>query len=176
MPTAPKKHAWKQPSRPLLASGSVRSPRVLRNHPCRPAGYKTLLWIDDYEPGLALYKAVFEGFGFKVITASAGPKGLDLAASNQIDAVVVDYEMPGMDGEQVAASLKSSHPYLPVVLFTGSDMISQRALNLVDAVCDKAGSRNKLLATIQDVMGDSVAPSFFPSAIEAQRSAATGAA
>lgn len=150
--------------------------RTLRQRPCRPAADKTLLWIDDYEPGLALYKAVFEGFGFNVITAARGRKGLDLAASHHIDAVVVDYEMPEMDGEQVAASLKDFYPDLPVVLFTGSDTISHRARNLVDAVCDKAGPRNELLATIRGVMGDSTAASFLPSAIEAHRTAATGAA
>jgi len=176
MPTAPKRQAWKHSSRSLPASGSARSPKILRQRPCRTTACKTLLWIDDYQPGLALYKAVFEGFGFQVITASRGREGLYLAASHHVDAVIVDYEMPEMDGEEVAASLKSSRPDLPVVLFTGSDMISHRARNLVDAVCDKADSRNRLLATIRGVMGDSAATSFFPPAIEIQRTAATGTA
>ena len=176
MATAPKRQAWKQASRSLPSSGSGHHRRLLRQRPCRPAGLKTLLWIDDYEPGLALYKAVFEGFGFKVITASRGRKGLDLAASNSIDAVIVDYEMPEMDGEQVAAALKSRCPDLPIVMFTGSDTIPHRARNLVDAVCDKAGSRHQLLAAIRDVMGETTAASFFPAAIEAHRKTAVGAA
>lgn len=176
MPTSPKRQAWKSSSLPLPTSGIKRPVPTLRHRPCRPVAGKTLLWIDDYEPGLALYKAVFEGFGFKVITAARGKKGLDLAASHHIDAVVVDYEMPEMDGEQVAASLKDFYPDLPVVLFTGSDTISHRARNLVDAVCDKAGPRNQLLATIRGVMGDSATASFLPPAMETHRTAATGAA
>jgi len=60
------------------------------------------VWIDDYEPGLAVYKAIFETFGFQVLTASGGRSGLDLVASQPVDAVVVDYDMPEMDGEAVA--------------------------------------------------------------------------
>ena len=175
MPTAPKRHNWKHVRRPLASSSSPRPTRVLRNRTCRPVA-KTLLWIDDYEPGLALYKAVFEGFGFRVLTASRGQKGLDLAASHQVDAVVVDYEMPKMDGEAVAASLKAYRPDLPVIMFTGSDSISHRARNLVDAVCDKAGSRNELLAAIRTLIGNSTDTSFIPSAIKADRMAAVGAA
>ena len=175
MPTAPKGQNWKHVRRPLSGSASVRPTRVLRNRPCRPIA-KTLLWIDDYEPGLALYKAIFEGFGFRVLTASRGQKGLDLVASHHVDAVVMDYEMPEMDGEAVAASLKARRPELPVVMFTGSDSISHRARNLVDAVCDKAGSRNELLAAIRELIGDSAdTSSFISPAIKADRMAAVGA-
>jgi CheY-like chemotaxis protein len=176
MATAPKRESWKRASRSVSVSGSARSPKIMRQRPCRPPASKTLLWIDDYEPGLALYKAVFEGFGFNVLTASGGRKGLDLAASHDFDAVVVDYEMPEMDGGEVAAELKSSCPDLPIVMFTGSDAISHRARNLVDAVCDKAGSRNELLATIREIIGDSAETTFLPPAIKAERMAALKAA
>ncbi len=102
---------------------------------------KTLVWIDDYQPGLTVFKAVFEGLGFRVLTASCGSLGLDLVDSNPADAVIVDYEMPEMDGEAVATSIKNSRPELPVI-------------NVVDAVCDKAGSRDELLAAINRVLGN----------------------
>ena len=160
-----------------MVCGNSQARKLLRQRPCaRTTAPRTLLWIDDYEPGLALYKAVFESFGFHVLTASRGQKGLALAASQHVDAVVVDYEMPEMDGEQVAASLKDSRPDLPIVMFTGSDTISHRARNLVDAVCDKAGSRNELLATISGLLGTSADTSFFPPAVKADRMAAVGAA
>src|SRR6185437_3805770 len=80
----------------------------------------TLVWIDDYEPGLALYKKVYESLGYRIHTASHGRAGLELLASRTADAVVVDYEMPEMNGGEVAATIKQHWPSLPVVLFSGS--------------------------------------------------------
>ena len=112
------------------------------------AGRPTLLWVDDFEPGLELYRAMFEGMGFRVLTADCGADAVKLAAHHVIDIVVTDYEMPGMDGEAVATAIKAVKPDLPVVLFSGSTLVSPRARRVVDAFCDKAGSRNQLSATI----------------------------
>ena len=113
---------------------------------------KTLVWIDDYEPGLPVYQAVAESLGFRVLTASSGKTGLELVASHRVDAVVVDYEMPVMNGEAVAKLIKSNWPDLPVILFSGSSLLPGRVKHVVDAVCDKAGSRDALLSAIQRVL------------------------
>ena len=113
----------------------------------------TLVWIDDYQPGLTVYKAVFEGLGFRVLAASCGRAGLDLIDSHAVDAVIVDYEMPDMDGEAIATSIRNSRPELPVILFSGSSLVPSRVKSVVDAVCDKAGSRDDLLAAINRVLG-----------------------
>jgi CheY-like chemotaxis protein len=112
----------------------------------------TLLWIDDFEPGLALYKKMFEDLGFKVLTASTGEAGIKLAALYKIDVVVTDYEMPGLDGLGVAASVKALNPRTPVLLFSGSSLVPARARRLVDGFCDKAGPRSELLAAIHRLL------------------------
>ena len=145
--------------KPLHTSNLLRP----QPSPIRP----TLVWIDDYEPGLAVYKAIFETFGFTVLTASRGRSGLDLVATQPVDAVIVDYDMPEMDGEAVAASIKFSRPDLPVVMFTGNTAVPARVNDVVDAICDKAGSRDQLLATIRGLIGGStprkpVIPAFQP--------------
>jgi two-component system, OmpR family, response regulator PrrA len=118
----------------------------------RAAQPKTLVWIDDYEPGLPVYQALAESLGFRVLTASSGKVGLELVASHRVDAVVVDYEMPVMNGEAVAKLIKSNWPKLPVILFSGSSLLPGRVKHVVDAVCDKAGSRDALLSAIQRVL------------------------
>lgn len=115
---------------------------------------KTLVWIDDYEPALALYKTLFELSGFQVLTASQGIVGLELIANNHVDAVVTDYEMPGMNGEAVATLIKQTQPNLPVIMFSGSSRIPHHANDVVDAFCDKAGSREELLAVIHQLAGN----------------------
>ncbi len=111
-----------------------------------------LLWIDDFEPGLALYKLMFENLGFRVLTASSGADGLQLAALYRPDIVVTDYEMPQMDGEAVAVALKAMNPKTPVVMFSGSTLIPARVGRAVNAFCDKAASRDQLLATIHRLL------------------------
>jgi CheY-like chemotaxis protein len=118
------------------------------SQPSRP----TLLWIDDFEPGLAMYKAMFENLGCRVLTASNGEAGLRVATLNRVDMVVTDYEMPGMDGEAVAAAVKAHNARIPVVLFSGSTLVPLRARRVVDACCDKAGSRDQLLNTIHRLL------------------------
>jgi CheY-like chemotaxis protein len=113
---------------------------------------KTLIWIDDYEPGLPVYQALAESLGFRVLTASSGKAGLELVASHRADAVIVDYEMPVMNGEAVAKLIKANWPELPVILFSGSSLLPGCVKHSVDAVCDKAGSRDSLLSAIQRVL------------------------
>jgi CheY-like chemotaxis protein len=112
----------------------------------------TLLWIDDFEPGLVLYRAMFEQLGFGVLTASSGKMGVKLASLYRVDIVVTDYEMPGMDGEAVASSVKVLNPKIPVIMFSGSTLVPIRARRVVDALCDKAGPRDQLLATIHRLL------------------------
>jgi CheY-like chemotaxis protein len=119
-----------------------------------PSGIQTLVWIDDYKPALTLYKSMFELSGFRVLTASDGATGIELVATNRVDAVVTDYEMPGMNGEAVATLIKQSEPNLPVIMFSGSAVALKHAGHVVDAFCDKAGPRKELLAVIHKLIGN----------------------
>ncbi len=116
--------------------------------PARP----TLLWIDDFVPALELYQASFERLGFRVLTASSGELGVALATRNRVDVVVTDYEMPGINGEDVATAVKAINPRIPVIMFSGSTLIPPRLRRVVDAFCDKAGSRDKLVGVIHRLL------------------------
>ena len=141
-------------SSPVAKIWSRRSSRrtVRETSPSTTDGAPTLLWIDDFAPALELYKATMETFGFKVLTASSGEAGVKLAAMKPIDLVITDYEMPGMSGEAVATTIKSMNPKMPVIVFSGNTMVSQRCRRLADAFCDKAGNRDQLLGTIQRLL------------------------
>jgi YesN/AraC family two-component response regulator len=83
-----------------------------------------------------MYKAAYERLGFRVITAARGRTGLKIAATKPIDVVITDFEMPGMDGAEVAMAIKTSNPQLPVIMFSGSCFIPDRIKQLVDGFCD----------------------------------------
>src|SRR5437879_5616173 len=50
---------------------------------------KTLLCVDDNQSSLNIYKIILEDFGYKILTASSGREGLEVFASNAIDAVIL---------------------------------------------------------------------------------------
>lgn len=140
----------------------VHFPAGKANREPAAADAPLLLWIDDFLPGLALYQAIFERHGFRVLTASSGAEGLRLAVSHCPDIVVTDYEMPGMDGEAVAIAMRHLSRGTPVVLFSGSTLVPPRVRRMVSAMCDKAGSRDQLLSTICSLLKKKPAPSLQP--------------
>ncbi len=54
----------------------------------------TFLCIDDNEDLLECEKSFLESFGYTVLTAANGGKGLELASEYPVDAVILDYLMP----------------------------------------------------------------------------------
>ena len=61
-----------------------------------------ILCVDDEVVGLRVRKILLERAGYRVLTAEDGRSGIDLFASEPVDAVVLDYAMPGMHGGEVA--------------------------------------------------------------------------
>ena len=139
------------PLGPRVVSGeSATRFGTSRDGECKPR--PTLLWIDDFAPALSLYKVMLEGLGFRVLTASSGKAGVRIASTNRLDLVVTDYEMPEMNGEEVAVAIKALNPRIPVLLFSGSALVPRRMKHLVDACCDKAAPRNQLLGAIHRLL------------------------
>jgi len=108
---------------------------------------KTLLCIDDSEAILQCEKSLFERSGYIVVTAASPRQGLNLATTSSFDAVLLDYQMPEMNGHQVALELRRIRPETPVVMFSGSE-IPAETHRLVDAVIPKTGAIGKLLPTV----------------------------
>src|SRR5438477_10147176 len=114
----------------------------------------TILCIDDVLQGLALRKSLLESHGYRVLTASDGLSGIELARNHSIDAVLLDYDMPGMRGDEVADMLKKEHPGLPIILLTGVRLgIPETLLRTRNACIQKgAGSSTALLSAAEQVL------------------------
>jgi len=66
----------------------------------------------------------------------SGAQGVLLSLENSVDLVVLDYEMPGMNGDLVAQAIRRYKPSLPIILFTGMpdgipDSVSQNVNGVV---------------------------------------------
>lgn len=77
---------------------------------------KRILLVDDEEGIQLLYREEFEEQGYEVISAYNGEEALEKFAAQPPDLVVLDINMPGMNGIQVLRQMKEMNPDLPVIL------------------------------------------------------------
>ncbi|MFZ0772138.1 MAG: response regulator [Candidatus Sulfotelmatobacter sp.] len=112
-----------------------------------------VLCIDDSEDVLECEKSFLESFGYTVLTAASGDKGLELASMHSVDVVIVDYFMPEMNGQEVAIEMRRVRPLAPIILLTGAADIPEQALKLVDAFVAKDRLASELLPTIAQLQG-----------------------
>lgn len=91
-------------------------------------GTKTILAVDDEEHILELISYNLQNGGYKVIKAETGEEALELLEHNQIDLLLLDLMLPGMDGIEVLRIIRSHTKLkkLPVIILTAkSDEISK---------------------------------------------------
>ena len=120
----------------------------------------TILCIDDHWNGLIGRKMLLEKSGYVVLEASGGDEGLKLFRSKTVDAVVLDYQMPGMNGDVVAAKMKSINSHIPIMLLSAYEPLPKSKLRSVDSFLSKSQPPNILLSTLQDMLGDRSKPFF----------------
>jgi CheY-like chemotaxis protein len=112
-----------------------------------------LLCIDDNEDVLECEKSFLETFGYTVLTAASGGKGLELASVHPVDVVIVDYFMPGMNGQEVALEMRRLRPQAPIIMLSAAVDVPEPALKLVDAFIAKDHLASQLLPAIAQLHG-----------------------
>lgn len=81
---------------------------------------RTILLIDDDPLQLAVLQDLLRPLGFTVFAASTGADGLDLAQRSAPDLVLLDIQMPGLSGWEVAQRLRSSDAALKILLVSAN--------------------------------------------------------
>jgi DNA-binding response OmpR family regulator len=96
------------------------------------AGETRVLVIDDEAPIRLLCRVNLEAEGIKVLEASDGPQGLDLARDERPDVVLLDVMMPGLDGWRVAEELLDDDRTrgIPIIFLTARAEFRDRARGL----------------------------------------------
>jgi two-component system, cell cycle sensor histidine kinase and response regulator CckA len=117
-----------------------------------------LLCIDDDEEVLECEKSFLESFGYTVLIAPSGGKGLELASIHSVDVVIVDYFMPEMNGQEVALEMRRLRPQAPIIMLSGAVDVPDETLKLVDAFIAKDRLASQLLPTIAQVAGMLIDP------------------
>lgn len=96
----------------------------------------TILIIEDNEQNLYLETFILEKNGHEIIQARSGETGIALAAQNQPDLILLDIQLPGMDGYTVAQELrkKPEIAHIPIVAVTSYAMTGDRE-RILEAGC-----------------------------------------
>lgn len=115
----------------------------------------TILCIDDEALGLQVRRAVLERAGYRVVTALDGETGVSLFRENPIDAVLLDYLMPGMDGGEVARVMRGIKPEVPILLHSACVDLPHDVLSIVDATLPKGEGAEALILLLQQVIEES---------------------
>jgi two-component system nitrogen regulation response regulator GlnG len=98
----------------------VSTPEVWRLRHGDSARAGTLLVVDDDPINCRLMRAIFEKEGWRVVAVGDGQAGIDGAAAERPDLVLLDLQLPGADGIEILKVLKSAHPSVPIVMLTAS--------------------------------------------------------
>ena len=78
-----------------------------------------VLFVDDDPASARLYRSYLTAEGHDVMVANSGIEGVEATERNTFDVVVMDLNMPGLDGWMSMSLIKARRPKLPVVVLTG---------------------------------------------------------
>jgi two-component system NtrC family response regulator len=86
---------------------------------------ETILIVDDEKNYLLVLSAVLEEEGYEVLTTSSSLEALEIQKSSDVDLVLTDMKMPGMDGIELLEQIKTRDPELPVIMMTAHGTVDK---------------------------------------------------
>lgn len=110
---------------------------------------KTVLFVDDEPSILKVRRMIFEALGYSVLTAVSGEEALETLELHPVDAVVLDYLMPGMDGEETARRIRQLRNDIPIILSSGCLTVPERVLEFVTVAVEKASRPEALIEVLE---------------------------
>ena len=126
-----------------------------------PRPNKTILCIDDHWNALITRKLLLERNGYYVFETSTASEGLRLFLSHPVDAVIVDYQLPVINGAALAAEMKLLKPHVPIMLLSAYGPLPPAKLKAVDSFLPESQPPKVLLSTLQDMLNGWSKPFFY---------------
>jgi CheY-like chemotaxis protein len=99
---------------------------------------KPILIIEDNEQNLYLMRFLLEANGLEVVTATSGEDGLQLASKFRPAAILLDIQLPSIDGYAVAVRIRKQREFatVPIIAVTSYAMVGDRERILAAGATD----------------------------------------
>ncbi len=111
-----------------------------------------ILCVDDESVGLEVRKILLERAGYRVITALDGDTGLALFANEPVEAVVLDYAMPGLTGAEVASRMRHIKPLIPILMLSAYTTLPAEVHKVVNLSMTKGEGAPALLKKLGSLL------------------------
>jgi len=98
---------------------------------------KTILIVDDVEENIAILERQLKSQGFTILSATEGPKGIHMLKEQHIDLVLLDINMPVIDGITLLGYIKEdkSLSHVAVLMVTADDNVKTALQCLKKGAC-----------------------------------------
>lgn len=123
----------------------------------------TILYVEDNPQNMRLVRKILNHGGHEVLEAPDGKTGIDLTCAHKPDLILMDINLPDIDGLEATARIKSNPDtaQIPVIALTANAMVGDREKAL-SAGCNgylpKPISKSELLATVAQYLEEGVSP------------------
>ncbi|HWR16142.1 MAG TPA: response regulator [Terriglobales bacterium] len=114
-----------------------------------------LLLVDDDVQCLSVRRMLFEAFKFRVVTCTNPKQALRLYKLQHFDAAVIDFQMPEMNGGELAKAMKETHPGTPVVILSGLPYLPEDTPVFYDRFYCKTEPGFKIVKEVQGLVENS---------------------
>ena len=114
-----------------------------------------ILIVDDDEPTRLAYAQALRGAGYEVVEARDGLAALEIAARELPALILLDVDMPVLDGWQTLQRLQQANHQQPVIMLTGATQVEERVKGLSAGADDYLGKPcdyRELLARVHSVL------------------------
>jgi two-component system, NtrC family, response regulator len=86
---------------------------------------ETILIVDDEKNYPPILSAILQEEGYETLTANSGQEALAILRDSDVDLVLTDMKMPGMDGIELLEKIKIDQPDLPVIMMTAHGTVGK---------------------------------------------------
>lgn len=111
-----------------------------------------LLLVEDDQQSADIVKRLFEGLGYEVAHTASGVQGLWMAQRKHFDAILLDFNLPDLDGSQICLVLRPILKKTPIIAVTAQDnAVTRKKAKLFgfSAFVSKPWNVFELISTVQ---------------------------
>jgi PAS domain S-box-containing protein len=149
-----------------LRAGEAVTTADRSTRPATSGGSETILFVDDEELVVRVYKRMLERAGYRVLAAGDGVEALERfgPAGEGIDLVLLDRTLPRLSGDQVLQRMRALRPDVLVVISTGDSAVALADFPGAVGLLPKPYVPEQLSALVREVLDARLGAGAAPSA------------